>query len=323
VEDPLILQNGTYFLLGDSQGNLSYTIVQQDYTACYERGTLIATASGEVPVETLAIGDILVTASGQCRPIKWIGRRSYAGRFLATSPGVQPVRFHAGSLGDGLPRRDLVVSPEHAMFIEGMLIPARCLVNGVTITKEHGLERVDYFHVELDSHDVILAEGASSETFLDDNSRGAFQNAGEFGRLYPNAPAPGAFCARKVESGPELDAIRVRLDGAGVQEVRIDRAGLHDIIIRPDACAVRLTTEPFFAPGDRRRLGAAVGGLVLDGADIRLDDPRLAAGWHAREGAWRWTDGAALILVAGAGWLAVEVAHVAVEVAQVPEQLAA
>ncbi len=179
--------------------------------ACYCPGTLIATADGEVPIKELAIGQKVVTAFGEHRPIKWIGRRSYAGRFLAANPHVQPVRFLAGSLADGLPCRDLLVSPDHAMFLDGLLIPARCLVNGSTITHERGLERVDYYHVELDTHDVLLAEGAPSESFMDDDSRGMFHNAAEFTWMYPDAARPDGFCAPRVEQGVGLEAIRQRL----------------------------------------------------------------------------------------------------------------
>ena len=182
---------------------------------CYCPGTLILTDRGERPVEALAAGDTVVTASGQHRPIRWIGRRSNAGRFLAANPTVQPIRFRAGSLEDGLPRRDLLVSPEHAMFIDGLLIPARCLVNGTTIVRERGLDQVDYYHVELNSHDVLLAEGAPSESFLDDDSRGMFHNASEFAALYPDGFAPGEFCAPKVEDGYQLEAIRRRLAASG------------------------------------------------------------------------------------------------------------
>ncbi len=178
--------------------------------ACYCAGTLILTDHGETPVEVLEIGDIVVTASGQDRAIKWIGRRSYAGRLLAANPNVQPIRFRAGSLGRGLPRRELLVSPEHAMFIDGVLIPARCLLNGSTTVRDR-LDRVDYYHVELDTHDVLLAEGAPSESFIDDDSRGVFHNAAEFTARYSDAPAPARFCAPRVESGFRLEAIRGRL----------------------------------------------------------------------------------------------------------------
>ena len=128
-------------------------------SACYCPGTRILTARGERPVEELEIGDELVTLSGRTAPIRWIGRRSHVGRFLAANRGVQPIVFRAGSLGDGLPRRDLLVSPDHAMFLDGLLVPARHLVNGNTVTQEPNLERVDYVHIELDRHDVLLGRG--------------------------------------------------------------------------------------------------------------------------------------------------------------------
>ena len=180
-------------------------------TPCYCHGTLILTDRGEVAVEALAIGDRVITRDGSAKPVRWLGRRSYAGRFLAGQRQVLPVRFAAGSLGDGLPRRDLRVSPLHAMLLDGVLVPAAQLVNGATIVQETGCRRVDYVHVELDVHDVIWAEGAASETFLDDDSRLMFHNASEYAALYGEALAAGRFCAPRVEDGYALEAIRARL----------------------------------------------------------------------------------------------------------------
>jgi hypothetical protein len=210
--DPDQSFTGEYFHLANGAG----TGVTVNSIACYARDTRILTDRGEIAVEALTIGDGLITAGGavrpiNVRPIKWIGRRCYAGRFLTANPDVVPVRFRAGSLGSALPRRDLLVSPEHAMFLGGVLIPARCLINGTTIVRARELARVDYYHVELDTHDVILAEGAPSETFMDDDSRGMFHNAAEYAELYPYAPEPVGYCAPRVEGGYQLEAIRDRL----------------------------------------------------------------------------------------------------------------
>jgi autotransporter passenger strand-loop-strand repeat protein len=181
-------------------------------TPCFCRGTLILTISGEKPVQDLRIGDRVVTCSATARPIRWVGRRAYAVRFAAANPEILPIRIAAGALADGIPRRDLLVSPLHAMYLDGMLIPASALVNGRTIVQLEAAETIEYFHIELESHDVILAEGAPSETFVDDDSRAMFHNAAEYRILYPDSPpTPPIYCAPRVEHGEALEAVRRRL----------------------------------------------------------------------------------------------------------------
>ncbi len=204
------LADGSIVTLSQNGNGTNVTVAPPP---CYCAGTLILTDRGEVAVEDLAIGDRVVTASGQMRPIHWIGWRSYAGRFLAGRRHLLPVRIRAGALGGGLPRRDLLISPRHAMFLDGLLVPACELINGITIVQDTQCRSVQYFHVELDTHDVILAEGAPSETFLDDDSRGLFHNAGDYAARYAGARERGWFCAPVVESGYELEAIRQRLMG--------------------------------------------------------------------------------------------------------------
>jgi len=177
--------------------------------ACYCRGTRILTDRGEVAAEDLAIGDKVVTLAGEVRPIKWIGHRAYDGRFVAHNRAILPIRVEAGALADGVPARDLFISPEHALFINVVLVPAGLLVNGTTIRRVEKINRLEYFHIELAAHDLILAEGAPAETFVDCDSRGMFQNSAEFARLYPDGDAaPWKFCAPRLdETSAELNTI--------------------------------------------------------------------------------------------------------------------
>ena len=98
------------------------------------------------------------------------------------------------------------------MYLDGLLIAARDLVNGESIIQEEAVDEVTYLHLELDTHAVIYAEGAPSESFVDDESREMFDNAAEYALLYPNAVRkPARFCVPRVEEGWELEAVRRRL----------------------------------------------------------------------------------------------------------------
>jgi hypothetical protein len=98
-----------------------------------------------------------------------------------------------------------------------MLVPAGALVNGVSIYRVTGREVVEYLHLELDRHDVVFAEGAAAETFLDDGSRGMFHNAAEFRALYPERETrPARYCAARVEDGEEVERLRSRFARAAL-----------------------------------------------------------------------------------------------------------
>ena len=150
---------------------------------CFVRGTRIRTPDGEVAIETLRIGDSVVTVSGQARQILWIGRRDVDCTRHPKPGRVYPVRIAAGAFGGGCPSRDLWVSGNHAIFFEGVLIPARLLVDGVNVAS-FACARVTYFHLELSSHDVVLAEGLAAESYLACGDRGNFGNNGNAIRLY-------------------------------------------------------------------------------------------------------------------------------------------
>jgi hypothetical protein len=185
--------------------------------ACFTAGTRIATAMGEMAVEDLAIGDYVETLHSGLQKIKWIGQRGYDGRFIAGNKDILPMRIARGALEDGIPARDLFVSPGHAICIDGALIHAFRLVNGISITQISSVETVTYYHVETENHEVIFAENCPAETFLDENFRAQFQNAAEYRALYPNQRAAQATCLPLVEDGFALHAIQRRLNArAGI-----------------------------------------------------------------------------------------------------------
>lgn len=157
---------------------------QQSYTLCFGVGTLIATPEGERPVETLAIGDLVRTADGRDVPVKWMGKQTALTPF-GPAERLRPVRIAAGALAENVPHTDLEVTPDHGMVIDGVVAHASALVNGSTVTRPGGLpERLVFWHIETDAHDVVLANGAPAETFIDNVSRRRFDNYAEFVALY-------------------------------------------------------------------------------------------------------------------------------------------
>jgi phospholipase/lecithinase/hemolysin len=140
--------------------------------ACFSAGTRILTAAGEVRIEQLRAGDRVWTPdSEQFTPVAWLGYRH-----VDCSCEGWPVRIAAHAFGDGLPHRDLLLSPDHAIAVAGVLIPARALANGVTITRQP-LRAVTYWHLELAHHAIVLAQGLPAESYLDTGNRSAFTDA--------------------------------------------------------------------------------------------------------------------------------------------------
>jgi hypothetical protein len=186
--------------------------------ACYLRGTMILTPGGERAIEDLQIGDEVVTADGDIRPIRWIGYRAYAARFLKAGSRLLPVTFRAGSLGPSRPNRDLTVSPGHSMLIDGKLVNANLLVNGRTIVQGATGPMVSYVHIELDTPDAVIANGVASETYVNDANRRQFENWQSYllryGRDEPAARRADGTCEHRfprVAPGAELAALRARV----------------------------------------------------------------------------------------------------------------
>ena len=295
----------------------------QDQVLCFLRGSFIATPDGETPVERLSVGDRVLTASGHARPIAWIGK----GRVLATRgrrSAATPVIIRKSAFADNVPNRDLHVTKGHAFYFNGALIPVEFLVNHRSILWDDQAQEVELYHIELDSHDVLLANGAAAESYRDDGNRWLFQNANSGWGLLPKEP-----CAPVLTGGPLVDTIwRGLLDRAGRRPgvVLTDDPDLHlvadgmrldPISVLPGQSVFRLARPPaalriasraaspqeLGIARDARQLGVALQRIVIRQKTrqrvIEADDPRLRDGYHDYEpdSQIRWTDGNAAIPV--------------------------
>ncbi len=154
---------------------------------CFLTGTHILTERGEITVENLKIGDRVQTADNKLEPIKWIGRQTIKPNQVKNPLRGYPVLIKAGALGNNLPHRDLYVSPDHSMFIEGLLINAGALVNDISIIKTEPTETFTFYHVELENHCLLVAEGTAAESYLPQKeNREDYDNAVEYEELYPH-----------------------------------------------------------------------------------------------------------------------------------------
>ncbi len=202
---------GIFWLFNNNPNIADDTIINADtnpFTVCFLPGTLIATPQGGRAVETLQPGDLVLLSDGRALPVRWLGVQTVE-RAFADPLRSFPVRIAAGALGEGLPARDLFLSPDHALYLDGALVQAGALVNGTTVRRLADVpETFRYVHVELDEHALLLAEGVPAESFLDTRADRRFDNAAE-----RPAPAPIAeLDLPRVKSARQLPAaIRERL----------------------------------------------------------------------------------------------------------------
>jgi hypothetical protein len=316
----------------DAAGNVSglsssFGITVDPLAVCYLKGTRIATPKGEVAVEDLSIGDHVINTAGAARPIKWIGRRSYVTRFVSphSRRGVLPVRIASGALGESIPKRDLFISPEHALCLEGNLVPVRHLVNGMSIAYCDSFDTIEYYHIELPSHDVLLADGAPAESWLDCGNRNFFMNVVDYLALGHAEEAPSMPCLPIVTEGALVARLRTDLakrafaagygttTDPGIHLVadgqRFEPKEVTGKVCRFElpACPSRLSlgsltrtpADMDLASTDSRQLGISLTRIVLRSAETEIQighkHPLLTDGFHPAESNHRWTNGRANI----------------------------
>jgi hypothetical protein len=320
--DLMVMNGGTAVFTMDnvslqSGASNNFTIVNADtiLALCYVLGTMILTPAGEQPIEKLELGQPVITLiDGEAvpRPVKWVGHRRIDLTRHPHADAIAPIRVERDAFADNVPHRDLLLSPDHAVFTNGVLICVRQLVNGSTIRRERGWTSVDYYHVELDRHAILLAEGLTAESYLNTGNSAFFENSGTPMVLHPNLPNDTKHPTRETDSCAPFVS-----DGARARPVWHGLAERADVIGR--AAPVRVTTmdasprlqcsdgrtiEPIHRDGDRvifalpgvasevrlisraqaptearpwlgdpRRLGVCVKRIVLRGADQARDVP--------------------------------------------------
>jgi hypothetical protein len=325
----------TFALKGDYTSDsfsLGHILLNETVTftevACFAPGTRILTTEGEIAVEHLAPGDIAVLADGATSKITFIGHRQIDPRRHPRPENVSPIRIAPGALADGIPSRPLILSPDHAIFIDDVLVQAKDLVDGIAIIQDMNGAAIRYFHVELETHGILLAEGAPAESFLDTGHRGIFENANTPLILHPDLMQlrrEAESVAPLVTGGEVLDGIRARLHarklmlGLAPAEARVFALKCGDLMLSPaenlpsrvsftlpegvvsavffSAMFVPAELDPF--SDDRRRLGVAIAEILLDGRSVPLEHVIRPAEMHRRAPCETatWTSGATTLAI--------------------------
>jgi len=311
-------QSSTFtYSVTDAAGNSAPGSATLSISTCFLRGTLILTERGEVPVEKLAVGDRVQTLSGALKPIVWIGM----GRDLVTRANklARPVIVRRSALADNVPHRDLYLTHGHALYLDGVLIPVENLVNHRSIVWDETARVVEYYHIELEDHDVVLAEGAPAESYYDANNRALFHNArpGSVAGAAKPPFAPVLTGGEVVEriwvelferagGGSETETtddpdIRLLVDGER-QNPAVDGCTYTFALDAPPTGALHLRSRSGvpsllgITAHDHRRLGVALTCIELRQPGLATvfehDAPLfLDGGSHPPENGYCWTDG--------------------------------
>jgi Ca2+-binding RTX toxin-like protein len=171
---------GTIYIYSDATqttllGVINYTEIEE-IIPCFTLGTMILTDRGEVAVEALAVGDLVMTRDNGLQPLRWIGQRKLSALELQADPDLQPVRIAKGTLSGAGPDRTMLVSPQHRVLIEGaraellfgeaeVLVPAKHLIGHADVTRALPAEGVTYLHILFDRHEIVQSDGIWTESF--------------------------------------------------------------------------------------------------------------------------------------------------------------
>jgi hypothetical protein len=309
-------------------------VATTSYPTCFLSGTAILSGDREVAVESLQVGDLVsVLRDGALvqESVRWTGSRSLDAAAVAAS-GIRPIRIRQNAFADAVPHRDLLVTPEHCVLVDGGLVPSRMLVNGRSIVEDDSLDAFSYHHIELERHGILLSEGLTTESYLDTGNRGNFAGA-DVTALYPDFTIDPRHLSWETYACAPLTTAR-----AAVEPIwqRLDRRaaalGLHDSRPAPmlsDDPEIRVLLDDgsivcgspidgrlrFEVPegrtpmllrsrhaspaaligpflDDRRELGVKIGALRYGAEPVDLAS-LTTPGWHGVEPDGRWTDGTA------------------------------
>lgn len=158
---------------------MSHAPAQTDASLCHATGTMIDVEGGQKPIEALQIGDMVRTKDNGYQPVRWIASRTLSAADLAANPSLRPIRIKAGALGEAKPSRDLSVSGQHCILLDDwrcellfgedeVLAPARALINDHSITVDHSVEEVTFYHFMCDAHEIVFSNGVETESFHPD-----------------------------------------------------------------------------------------------------------------------------------------------------------
>lgn len=318
--------------------NGDYSIITNPVDTCFVEGTLIRTDRGDVAVEDLKEGDqlIVVGVEEATRPVVWTGSREMVVNQAADeSEAGYPVRVLKDAIAENVPSRDLLITAEHCLFIDGSFVPVRMLVNGVSVYYDHSVTSYRYFHVETAQHSVIIAENTATESYLDTGHRRTFTGNAVVSLVSRNLSWENDAAAPLMTKREEVEAVHQRLLNRASAELALpapvrpaltrqselrfetldgqvlrrlgEKNGVVTVEVPANVSQVRIvsrTSRPADVVGpfvdDRRQLGVLVGNVTLqDGPVRRAVQSHLngqAAGWHAEERAdARWTNGQAIL----------------------------